>query len=444
MEAIAGVEACPWSFGYASLGSQLILAKRFAAPVLSLPDVKPRDLDAEAVMNLPPSPVELEDGPQPRPVAMAAPLVLSAAAPDAGEPDAQMDVPPEAGIPLGLQVPSAPTESMPAPLPSQPTLEQSTASGSAGPPLPAPGVHAQESTGDVEEATRPPKYPRIMAVFEHEDETYVLHFEDAEVDNLEMYEYEYADECEQGMTDEFAPDDVLKRLCVPHSTFEPELDPATLLELDLLADELEISCLKAMGVLIPAENCDAAGQVPKKLTARTVKTWRDKHVNGEHVWLRRSWANAPHQPEGFVDADGEVRDGLLSVGPMSAKHNPSDLGTKRMNRDRVLYLMFLCKVYDLSTSEYVGSEVAKKTKPEEMTRKGIKLFTLAGMGSHEAKAIMRVMFFSALSLTPVVASHQRPAAVEAMESESYVSMAMVFLVTLLCIAFRYSAVLRSS
>eukprot|EP00435_Cladocopium_sp_Y103_P039006 s2275_g10.t1 len=126
-----------------------------------------------------------------------------------------------------------------------------------------------------------------MAVFEHEDDTHALHFKDAEVDNLELYEYEYADECEQGVIDETAPDDVVKRLCVPHSTYEPDLDPATLLELGLLADELEISRLKAMGVLIPAENYDAAGQVPKKLSTRMVRAWRDKHVNGEHVWLRR-------------------------------------------------------------------------------------------------------------------------------------------------------------
>eukprot|EP00435_Cladocopium_sp_Y103_P041273 s2275_g11.t1 len=136
----------------------------------------------------------------------------------------------------------------------------------------------------------------------------------------------------------------------------------------------------------------------------------------------------------------QVRDGLLAVGPVDTKHNPSDLGTKRMSRDRMLYLMFLCKAYDLSTSEYVGSEVAEKTKQEKMTRKGIKLLTFAGMGSHEAKAIMRVMLRSALSLTPVAASPD--SAFEAMEGLSYTSMAVVFLVTGLCIAFGYIAVLR--
>eukprot|EP00435_Cladocopium_sp_Y103_P054137 s972_g17.t1 len=72
-----------------------------------------------------------------------------------------------------------------------------------------------------------------------------------EVDNMEMYEYDCDEKDDGGASTELAPSDVLKRLCVPYSTFEPELEPAKLLELDLLADELEISRLKSMGVLLP-------------------------------------------------------------------------------------------------------------------------------------------------------------------------------------------------
>ena len=54
-EMVANMEATPWQFGYASLGSQLVLAKRISSPApLSLPPVPPRDLDAEAVMGVPP------------------------------------------------------------------------------------------------------------------------------------------------------------------------------------------------------------------------------------------------------------------------------------------------------------------------------------------------------------------------------------------------------
>ena len=60
------------------------------------------------------------------------------------------------------------------------------------------------------------------------------------------------DEYWEGAATDVASDNILKRLSVPHSTFEPELDPATLLQLDLLADELEISRLKGDGCADPS------------------------------------------------------------------------------------------------------------------------------------------------------------------------------------------------
>ena len=62
MQMVGEVEASPWQFGYASLGAQLILSKRISAPpILSLPPARPRDLDAEAVMGIPPTPDEVGD-----------------------------------------------------------------------------------------------------------------------------------------------------------------------------------------------------------------------------------------------------------------------------------------------------------------------------------------------------------------------------------------------
>ena len=139
MHGIASVEACSWSLGYASLGSQLVLAKRMSAPpVLSLPEVKPSDLDAEAVMNPPPTPVEQEDGPQPvRPAAVAAPPISSVLASDAvaGELETLMEVSAEAGIPLsvGLDVPSAPREPTSTPRQCQPALNPALLQATQGP-----------------------------------------------------------------------------------------------------------------------------------------------------------------------------------------------------------------------------------------------------------------------------------------------------------------------
>ena len=62
MDMVGSVEASPGQFGYASLGAQLILLQRIAGPpILSLPPARPRDLDAEAVMGIPPTPDEVGD-----------------------------------------------------------------------------------------------------------------------------------------------------------------------------------------------------------------------------------------------------------------------------------------------------------------------------------------------------------------------------------------------
>ena len=46
--------------------------------------------------------------------------------------------------------------------------------------------------------------------------------------------------------------------------------------------------MKSTGILIPAETYAYGDEIPKKLTTRMVRTWRDKCINGVHVWLRRS------------------------------------------------------------------------------------------------------------------------------------------------------------
>ena len=50
--------------------------------------------------------------------------------------------------------------------------------------------------------------------------------------------------------------------------------------LDGIADEVEMERLRGMKVLKdPVE----AGECPKRLSARFVRTWRDRYVAGEHV-----------------------------------------------------------------------------------------------------------------------------------------------------------------
>eukprot|EP00435_Cladocopium_sp_Y103_P027496 s2759_g6.t1 len=140
---------------------------------------------------------------------------------------------------------------------------------------------------------RPSKHQRVFAVFENEDDLHATIFEESEIDGLETYDYSLADEHDEdmnGFSDDsaFSSGDMLKQLTVPYCTLEPDLPPSELLQLDMIADELEIKRLKDMGVLIPVESFEFKREVPKRLTTRMVTAWRDKFTDGVHVWLRRS------------------------------------------------------------------------------------------------------------------------------------------------------------
>jgi hypothetical protein len=70
---------------------------------------------------------------------------------------------------------------------------------------------------------------------------------------------------------------------------------------------------------------------------------RIRHISVRILWMQR-----------------EVKLGLIAPSTVSTRDNTADLGTKRLNRDRMRYLMNLCKVYDLSQSTYVGQETVDK------------------------------------------------------------------------------------
>ena len=54
------------------------------------------------------------------------------------------------------------------------------------------------------------------------------------------------------------------------------------------------------------------------------------------------------------------------------------IGTKRLTRERMLYLMYLCKIHDLSSSNFVGSDAAETVKQKEVMKQGAKVFTKHG------------------------------------------------------------------
>ena len=82
-----------------------------------------------------------------------------------------------------------------------------------------------------------------------------------------------------------------------------------------------------------------------------------------------------------------------------------DLGTKRLSRDRMEYLMFLCKVYNMAESQMVGSSLADKIEEQTAMKVGIKMFKQVGMNSATSKSLMRVVLLNALSLSVAMDSN---------------------------------------
>ena len=131
--------------------------------------------------------------------------------------------------------------------------------------MPSAAVHLRDVGDDVD---RPAKHQRVLAVFEHEDESNETQFESEELDELECYEFDL-DEHDDTLSSDA---DLVNQLCLPFSTLEPSLPDDELLKLDLIADQLEIKRLRNMGVLIPSNEFDFKGEKPKMLTTRMVRT----------------------------------------------------------------------------------------------------------------------------------------------------------------------------
>lgn len=75
-------------------------------------------------------------------------------------------------------------------------------------------------------------------------------------------------------------------LIFPFADQEPDIHGTELAAIDKVAEEVEISRLKDLGVLVPPETLD--GRSPKRLSTRFVTTWRDKTIDGTRKWLRRA------------------------------------------------------------------------------------------------------------------------------------------------------------
>ena len=153
-------------------------------------------------------------------------------------------------------------------------------SQAAGGAFEVPSGHMDTSSGvlrsreTAEESERPSKHPRISAVFEHEDAEHPTSaLESSEVDELESNDFSLDEEMDT------KSDDVSDAALFETALFSfiarqnLNLSDSEILRIDTMADHLEISWLRTMGVSLPTDGCDCdyKGQTPKTSTTRMTR-----------------------------------------------------------------------------------------------------------------------------------------------------------------------------
>ena len=130
------------------------------------------------------------------------------------------------------------------------------------------------------------------AEYTHEDAHNPTYFQDGELDAMEDYDNALQSACGDGTGDwdEQPTFDttVIEQLKYQFTEDEPDLNPEELGRLDQIADQVELSRLSTMGVLLDSDNVDCSEHV--ELSTQFVRTWRIKRdeQTGVQHYLRRS------------------------------------------------------------------------------------------------------------------------------------------------------------
>ena len=95
-------------------------------------------------------------------------------------------------------------------------------------------------------------------------------------------------EYQEGGDDYDLQHDDEERLWWPYTPDEPVLDPSLLAELDMIADQIEVTRLQKMDVLVHEDSLPKEVSLGGDLTARFVRTWRRKNKGKDEFWYRRA------------------------------------------------------------------------------------------------------------------------------------------------------------
>ena len=164
------------------------------------------------------------------------------------------------------------------------------------------GTRPEHERPATEDSSRAPKQLRMNVISyadireDMEPDLSQDAFGEDVTDSLETYDFDVEDDEDLDHVDDenvasTSDEDDMKKLMYPYDKEEPQLTDEKMVELDGIADKIEIQRLLGVGVLLNASCLD--GTVYKQLSTRFARiTWRDKEmvIDGKptRAWVRRS------------------------------------------------------------------------------------------------------------------------------------------------------------
>ncbi|CAE7303180.1 unnamed protein product [Symbiodinium sp. CCMP2592] len=270
LDLAVSVEKCVWEHGLASLGSQLVLAKRVAPPA-PIPVPVPAEVSGGPVI----APGD-GDGKEAADEGAASPSEVAGTDPSSSSSSSSRRSS-DVAMSIGDSFMSV--------------ADEGAGVGYVDNGEPGPGGDVNRVQLSAASLVCPFFFPgesiRAVHAYGHEDESPELCFEPELVEGFEEDDLQ-DDEWEE--PEEVDLTDYEQKLMFPRSGDDPpSLSQDKLDEIDLVAEFVEIERLKKLSVLLDPSTLDghSAGEV-KRLTTRMVKDWREKVHQGKPIWLRRA------------------------------------------------------------------------------------------------------------------------------------------------------------
>ena len=149
---------------------------------------------------------------------------------------------------------------------------------------------------------------------------------------------------------------------------------------------------------------------------------------GRSSFLRSGVGRIRHISVRVLWMQQRVKEKGLIPSKVPSRENPSDLVAKRLTNDRMEYLMCLCKVYNMDTSEFVGMNAYDKIQ-EQDNMKAIRL--LKEQGYSAPKQLLRILLLALRPSEMAMAFSTDAVSADSSPASSFMDYKNVMIATLL-------------